>query len=178
LGRITGVADDLRPAAVLIPVFRDAAGEERLVLVIRGSRGVHGSQLSLPGGKPDPGDASLAATALREAREEIGLDPGDVELVAALPPIATRTTGFRVHPFLARIPPYEPWLEDRGEVVGTLTPSLHELRGVREKASVLAGGAEREVEGLRVGESFLWGLTLRILDELLPRLERSELRVW
>ena len=58
----------LRDAAVLVPVFRDADEELRVAIVIRADDGgLHGGQLGLPGGKPEPGDADLLATALREA---------------------------------------------------------------------------------------------------------------
>ena len=63
---------ELRTAAVLLPVFRDAEGELRVVLVVRADDGgQHGGQLGLPGGQPEPDDADLLATALREAEEEV-----------------------------------------------------------------------------------------------------------
>jgi len=69
-------ADDLRTAAVIVPVLRDDDGELRVLLVVRvDDRGLHGGQLGLPGGRPEAGDADLLATALREAQEEIGLPP-------------------------------------------------------------------------------------------------------
>ena len=72
----------LRTAAVLVPTYRDAEGEMRVVLVVRADDGgLHGGQLGLPGGKPEPGDADLRATALREAQEEVGLDPSSVDVV-------------------------------------------------------------------------------------------------
>jgi 8-oxo-dGTP pyrophosphatase MutT (NUDIX family) len=86
----------LRESAVLIPVFRNAAGEATLVLVRRGSHGVHGGQLAFPGGKREPTDASLLATALRETEEEIGLPATAIEVLAALPPVQTRTSGFHI----------------------------------------------------------------------------------
>ena len=71
------MTEQRRIAAVLVPVFRDAAGLLRLVLIVRTDRGLHGGQLAAPGGKVDPGDESLLATALRETEEEIStLDPG------------------------------------------------------------------------------------------------------
>ena len=77
---------DLRTAAVLLPVYRDAEGELRIVLVMRADDGgQHGGQLGLPGGKPEEGDVDLVATALREAEEEVGLPPETVVVVAALP---------------------------------------------------------------------------------------------
>jgi 8-oxo-dGTP pyrophosphatase MutT (NUDIX family) len=64
-----------RIAAVLVPVYRDEDGRLRLVLIVRTDRGLHGGQLALPGGKADADDETLMATALREAEEEIGLNP-------------------------------------------------------------------------------------------------------
>ena len=75
---------------MLAPVFRDERGELRLVLIVRTDRGHHGGQLAFPGGRVDPRDESLVATALREAEEEIGLDPSLVAVVAELPWASSR----------------------------------------------------------------------------------------
>jgi hypothetical protein len=91
-------------------------GESRLVLVVRGAHGRHAHQLSLPGGKHEPDDASFLETVLRETEEEIGLARAEVEVIAALPAIDTRTTGFRVHPYLARIRPRGSWRLAQGEI--------------------------------------------------------------
>jgi len=82
-------------------VFRDAEGVLRILLLLRTDRGVHGGQLGLPGGQPEPGDGSFLETALREAEEEVGLRPEQVEVLAALDPLETQATGWRVHPFWA-----------------------------------------------------------------------------
>ena len=74
----------LRESAVLVPVYRDAAGDANLVLIHRTNYGVHGGQLAFPGGKREPADASLQATALRETEEEIGLPSTAIEVLAAL----------------------------------------------------------------------------------------------
>jgi 8-oxo-dGTP pyrophosphatase MutT (NUDIX family) len=150
------------PAAVLVPLFRDASGELRLVLVVRGERGRHGGQVGLPGGKPEPGDTSLLETALREAEEEVGLGRGDIEVLAELEPIDSRTTGFRVHPFLATVRAPERWRLAAGEIAGVVTPRIADLR-------------DRVDEGVRLeGGQLLWGLTLRILETVLPRLRAGE----
>jgi len=72
-----GEADaSARPAAVLVLVFPDEDGDARLVLTERVDRGGHHSgEVSFPGGSAEAGDANLVATALREAAEEVGLDP-------------------------------------------------------------------------------------------------------
>ena len=88
-----------------MPVFRDAAGDLRLVLLVRTDNGgVHGGQLGLPGGKSEPHDDDLLATALREAEEEIGLSAEQVEVLGELDPVLSGPSRFRVHPFLARVP--------------------------------------------------------------------------
>jgi 8-oxo-dGTP pyrophosphatase MutT (NUDIX family) len=154
------------PAAVLVPLFRDAAGELRLVLVVRGERGRHGGQVGLPGGKPEPGDASLLETALREAEEEIGLARDAVEVLAELDPIDSRTTGYRVHPFLASVRAPGRWLLAEGEISGVLTPLVRDVVDRATPAGVT----------LESGQ-LLWGLTLRILDVALPRVLAGELRL-
>ncbi len=166
-------------SAVLVPVFRDAEGELRLVLVVRGERGLHGGQIGLPGGRVEIVDASPLDTALREAEEEIGLTPDDVEIVGSLAPVDTRTTGFRVHPFVARISPPVQWRVAAGEITGVVTPLVRELASPaarrRQALSFPTWPEERVVDGVRVeGGHLLWGLTLRLLDPVLVRLLAGE----
>src|SRR6185436_2614493 len=87
----------LRDAGVLVPLYRDRAGELRLVVIRRTEGGIHGGPRAFPGG-------------VRDAGEEIGLARERVEILAALAVVETRITGFRIAPFLARIDPPESWL--------------------------------------------------------------------
>ena len=64
----------------------------------------HAGEISFPGGRRDSPSERLLTTALREAHEEVGLDPEDVELVGALPPIGTFVTNYKVYPFVGVIP--------------------------------------------------------------------------
>ena len=89
-------------SAVLAPIYRDPQGRLRLVFIRRSPHGIHGGQIAFPGGRWEPHDADLLATALREAEEEVGLDPAMVEILTELPVIETMATGFRVTPFLGR----------------------------------------------------------------------------
>jgi len=169
------LSDRLRTAAVLLPVFRDAAEELRIVLVVRADDGgQHGGQLGLPGGKPEPGDADLLATALREAEEEVGLAPEAVEVVAALEPLATQATGWLVHPFLGRVPRDTRWRLQETEIVGILTPAARTLADPASRAmlpfSSLWFTEPLLVDGIDVEGHVLWGMTLRLLDDVLPRL--------
>jgi 8-oxo-dGTP pyrophosphatase MutT (NUDIX family) len=169
----------MRDAAVLVPVFRDADGDLRLAIVIRADDGgLHGGQLGLPGGKPEPGDADLLATALREAHEEVGLAPDAVTVLAALEPFATRSTGWRVHPFLGRIPADTTWRLQETEIVGILTPSVRALADPAARATLPFTSRRFTepllVDGIDVDGHVLWGMTLRLLDDLLPRLLAGE----
>jgi 8-oxo-dGTP pyrophosphatase MutT (NUDIX family) len=173
------MTDALRTAAVLLPVFRDAEHELRVVLVVRADDGgQHGGQLGLPGGKPEPGDADLLATALREAEEEVGLQPDAVDVVAALEPLHTQATGWLVHPFLGRVPADTAWRLQEAEIVGILTPAARMLAD-RSARTLLPFSSLRFrepllVDGIDVEGHVLWGMTLRLLDDTLPRLLGGE----
>jgi 8-oxo-dGTP pyrophosphatase MutT (NUDIX family) len=169
----------LRTAAVLVPVYRDDDGDLRVVLVVRADDGgLHGGQLGLPGGKPEDGDADLLATALREAHEEVGLDPATVDVVAELAHFDTRATGWRVHPFVGRIPRDTSWRLEQAEIVGVLTPSVRALADPTARG-MLPFSSRRFpepmlVDGIDVDGHVLWGMTLRLLDDLVPRLLAGE----
>jgi 8-oxo-dGTP pyrophosphatase MutT (NUDIX family) len=173
------MTDELRTAAVLLPVYRDADEELRIVLVVRADDGgMHGGQLGLPGGKPEEGDDDLVATALREAEEEVGLAPDTVEVLAELPRLDTRATGWRVHPFLARVPADTSWRLQETEIVGILTPTARALADPTARAmmpfSSLRFSEPLLVDGIDVDGHVLWGMTLRLLDDALPRLLAGE----
>jgi 8-oxo-dGTP pyrophosphatase MutT (NUDIX family) len=167
-----------RVAAVLVPVFRDEEGRLRLVLIVRTDRGLHGGQLALPGGKMDPEDESLLETALREAEEEIGLDPGRVQVLAELGTVRSGPTDYEVHPFLARVPAGLAWRPSPDEVVEVLTPAVEELWDAANRRELLFTSARWPegllVDGIPVGDRVLWGMTLRLLDDVVPRLLAGE----
>src|SRR6201997_2598052 len=90
-------------AAVLLALF---GWPERPGLIFTERRADlrrHAGEVSFPGGRQDDADADLAATALREAREEIALDPAGVTVVGALPPVSTFVTGYRIQPFVGLV---------------------------------------------------------------------------
>ena len=93
----------IRPAAVLVPIV--ARAEPTVLLTTRTAHlADHAGQIAFPGGKIDPGDASPAAAALREAQEEIGLEASFIEPVGYLD-VYMNTRGYRIVPTIARVSP-------------------------------------------------------------------------
>jgi len=167
-----------REAAVLVPLVRDAASAWRIVVVHRSPGGIHGGQLAFPGGSRAEGDASLADTARRESREEIGLAESGVRVLAELPAVETRVSNFVIAPFLAIVERPAAWRADPREIAAVLEPSLAELLapGAREFADDLlpAGWPPRRLPFYRVGPHRLWGASERILHPLLARIASGE----
>lgn len=164
-------------AAVLAPAFRDGDARLRLVLIVRTDHGHHGGQLAFPGGRVEGGESYVSA-ALREAHEEIGLDPSLVTVVSDLPSVRSGPTNLEVFPFLARIPAGVAFRPSPHEVVEILTPSVEELWDPSIRREHLFTSTRwpdgRLVDGIPVEGRVLWGMTLRLLDDLVPRLLAGE----
>ncbi len=152
----------LREAGVLVPVMRG-----QVVLTKRAS-GLkhHPGQIAFPGGKVDPGDSGPEAAALREAQEEVGLDPALVTVIGHLPRHET-ITGFRVTPVLAWVQPFEPVAEP-GEVAEVFTVPLSYLADPANYRieSRRWRGTERRYYAVPWGPYYIWGATARMLRKL------------
>ena len=162
-------ADPKGEAGVLVPLFEEA-GETRVVLTRRAAHlRSHTGQVAFPGGRLEPGEDAVAG-ALREAHEEIGLDPGEVEVLGQLAPLATVSSGSRIMPFvgaLARRPHLSP---NPAEVARIFDVSLAELvsDGIyREERWDLPGQGDRPMHFFELEDETIWGATARILMELL-----------
>ncbi len=158
-------------AAVLLALF---GWPERPGLIFTERRADlrrHAGEVSFPGGRQDPGDADLAATALREAEEEIALDPASVEIVGALPPVSTFVTGYRVQPFVGLVPdPTKLHLRPNpGEVETVLAFTLDRLREGYEMRRLVRRGVPIHTPTYEVDGQMIWGATARILGDFLKR---------
>lgn len=116
------------PAAVLVAVYTDDRGDLRTVITKRSeTMPTHGGHLSFPGGRPHPGDDGPVSTALREAEEEVGITPGDVDVLGYLAPVDTVQYPRPVVPVVGRLPGEPQLRPDPREVVRVLTPGLVDL---------------------------------------------------
>ena len=160
-------------AAVLLPLYGWPDDPGLVFTERRADLRRHAGEISFPGGRRDEEDTDLQATALREAEEEIALDPGGVELAGALPPVSTFVTGYRVHPFVGVVPyPQELGLQPNpSEVETVLTFSLDLLREGYEMRRLVRRGVPIHTPTYEVEGHLIWGATARILGELLERLD-------
>lgn len=133
----------------------------------------HAGEISFPGGRRDEIDADLTTTALREAQEEIALEPARVELVGALPPVSTFVTNYRVHPFVGLVthPAELGLVPNPTEVETVLTFSLDVLRESYEMRRLVRRGIPIRTPTYEVEGHLIWGATARILGDLLQRLD-------
>ena len=164
---------DSRPAAVLIPIVV-STDEPRLVFTRRSDQlSRHAGEISFPGGLVDAGE-SLSTAALREAEEELGLAPDDVELLGALEPVHTHVSGMLIVPFVGllwRDPRFTPNADEIAEVLE------YPLADLVKRASI----EEFEHEGRRfqtnvfdMDGQVIWGATGRILQMFLDALAGQE----
>jgi 8-oxo-dGTP pyrophosphatase MutT (NUDIX family) len=161
----------VRPAAVLVLVYPDDAGDARVVLTERVTRdGHHSGEVSFPGGRAEPDDADLAATALREAAEEVALDPAaaGVRVIGELDRFWIPVSNFDVTPILALAERRPDLSASPDEVARIIEPRIAtflpdapvEIIEQTIRGWPLRYGAYR-VDGLVV-----WGATARILNQL------------
>jgi 8-oxo-dGTP pyrophosphatase MutT (NUDIX family) len=158
-------------AAVLVPLYLDSGRLHAVFTKRRDDLKRHAGEISFPGGRQDFPDEDLRTTALREAHEEIGLPPGEVELVGALPPTPTIVTNYRIHPFVGVITPGHEWVPQPTEVETILELALDDVRAGYEMKRLIRKGVPFKTVTYCVEDNMIWGATARIVQSLLERLE-------
>ena len=170
---IPAPAGEQIPAAVLAPLFITGELDDAHLVLTRRRSDLrrHAGEISFPGGRMDVEDADLAATALREAEEEIGLPRSEVRLLGALPQVSTFATNYVIHPFVGAIPAGLAWQPSAREVDAVLELPLTALREGRTRTRMERRGISFETDAYVVEEHLIWGATARIIEHLLERLQ-------
>ncbi len=166
------IPDNARDSAVLQLLF-PLRNEPHLLFIRRTEDGrAHSGQISFPGGRYEPGDASFMITALREAEEEVGITAGEVEVLGALTPLYIPVSLFMVHPFVAWSENRPDYLPSEQEVSEILEIPLSHLFDKANKIMTEVKPASMPGLTLTVpayslpGGAFIWGATAMMLAEL------------
>jgi 8-oxo-dGTP pyrophosphatase MutT (NUDIX family) len=155
-------------AAVLVPIVE--RGEAHLVFAQRTERvGHHAGQISFPGGRIDPGDADDLAAALREAHEEVGLEPARVEPLGLLDDTETFATQYVITPFVGVVRGPVVWQPDGEEIEKVIEVPVDALleRGNFRVERWARDGVARDVYFYDYRGTTIWGATARILKTYL-----------
>ena len=158
-------------AAVLVPLFERGGELTAVFTERRADLRRHAGEISFPGGRQDEPDEDLRHTALREAHEEIGLEPEGVQVVGALAPVGTFVTSYRVFPFVGVVEAGLEWRPQETEVARVLELSLADLVLGFESKRLLRRGVPIKTPTYTVDGHFVWGATARMVEDLLARLE-------
>ena len=170
---------DATPAAVLIPLFHNGTNWNLLFTRRTDSVDVHAGQISFPGGQIENSDRSADDAALREAQEEIGLEPDHVEVLGQLNPLVT-VTQFLVTPVVGVIPwPYS-FTHNPSEVARTFGVPLEWLADpdnleVKERQPMIPGRSVRVFYFKEFDGEIIWGVTARITLNFLQLIEKADL---
>jgi 8-oxo-dGTP pyrophosphatase MutT (NUDIX family) len=172
------VGSGLIPASVLILIY--PVNDEPWTVCIKRNEypGAHSGQISLPGGKKEPGDLNLEHTALRETSEELGIQAESIRILGKLSTLTITFSGFEVHPFVGMIDHKPEWNPDKDEVtylietpVKTLSSAKtikHEMWHLREEMI--------KVPFFNVKNEKIWGATAMILSEFIEVLRTLRLK--
>lgn len=161
----------ITPAAVLVAVVDRA--EPGVILTLRPeTMRKHPGQVSFPGGRIDPGDADAVAAALREAEEEIGLPPREVQVIGIADRYRT-VTGFEVTPVVGIVPPGLDLTPHPGEVAAMFEAPLHYLLDPAHQKvrNAMWRGKNRSYYEIEWQGRRIWGATAAMIVNLSRRLE-------
>jgi 8-oxo-dGTP pyrophosphatase MutT (NUDIX family) len=158
-----------RPAAVLAPLYDQ--GGNAVVVLTRRTWGLssHEGEVSFPGGRADVGETTAEA-ALREAKEEVDLDPSSVELIGELDHLNTLTSNSYIVPYVGALPGRPTLAPNPGEVAAVLHVPLAELADpaiFREEIWPFPNGFERSLYFFELVGDTVWGMTAALLRQLL-----------
>lgn len=159
------LGDGTDRAAVLVPLFEDSVGDVRVVLTKRPmTMPTHAGHVAFPGGRPDPEDRGPVATALREAEEEVGIDPDTVQLLGFLPAIHTVEFTLYVVPVVGRLDGVPRLRPSPREVDKVFLPRVEDL--AEESAWRFELWRGHKVWFFDLEGEVLWGATAKMVRDL------------
>lgn len=165
-------AGNAKKAAVLLYVFPDLQGNYRMCFIKRTSRypsDPHAGQISFPGGKREPQDNTDWDTAIREAKEEVGILPGNTKKIGALSPLYIPVSNFIVHPFLSSAEEAPNFQLQEEEVDAIITPKISDILDQNSlqyrEIKVGQGRLLKDVPHFYLEKQIIWGATAMILNE-------------
>lgn len=162
---------DPRQGAVLVLLFRRQEGLHFVLTRRREDLAAHAGQISLPGGRREDGE-SLQETALREAYEEIGVDPQTVTILGRLTPLYISPSDFEVFPFVGwrdETPAFVPQLSEVAEIIEAPLKEILD-KGSRREEVWERSGISVQVPYFQIGTHKVWGATAMMLSEFAERL--------
>jgi 8-oxo-dGTP pyrophosphatase MutT (NUDIX family) len=155
-------------ASVLVPLHEEAGVPSVLLTLRRSDLRHHAGQVSFPGGRVEPGEGSVEA-ALREAREEVGLDPAQARVLGRLTETVVLQTAYRLTPWVASVPYPFPYAAEPREVEAIWHVPIPSLLapGVHRTQRHTFYGLDVDIHFYEVEGRTIWGATARVLSELI-----------
>lgn len=164
-------------SAVLVPILAGPGGDRLLFTKRTQHLNSHKGQVCFPGGKRSPEDPDLIATALREAEEEVGIRPRDVEILGVLDDVST-ITGFTITPVVGRLRlpyPFRPNPEEIDRILEITLAELLDPEAIALEERVTPGGQLLNIYSFWVDGDLVWGATARITKHLVDLLTGREM---
>lgn len=157
-------------SAVLIILYPFNMHLYTVVILRNEYDGAHSGQISLPGGKKEQTDTDYKYTALREAQEEIGIIPTDMEIIGQLSRFYVRPSNFVIYPYIACCAQHPDFHPDIAEVQKIIEIDIFEEINLEKKVNKtisFKNNTQVNAPGFMVGGEFMWGATAMIFSELI-----------
>jgi len=167
------IPDNVRVAGVLVHLYYDH--EWKLTLMERTNRGPHSGQISFPGGGVEEQDDSLIATALREANEEVGIIPEQVEILGKLSTLYIPVSNSLVHPFVGYSPEPPNYVLDPNEVQTVIEARFIDFfdpeKRSQQDITIANGYRLKEIPGFDINGHTVWGATAMMMSEFITAIQ-------